>query len=197
MSDERRAARALFFLSQSSVFFSSKKRDKIERQNGTRVDDDSVGMQRVKHNLAGDAKEVRKGGKMKLQECAAGRQCGPSNLHRVPTLWKSNRLKIHRGPSRRRRFLRHALKKKNSLEHCRATDNTTLSYISLRMSTLLFMMLVRSVVESAGSLINEVWLERYFRAVETFSVNRDDVSVGDNANLTLACFHCRFEHCMR
>ena len=92
-------------------------------------------------------------------------------------------------------FVTHS-KKRSSLEHCRATDNTTLAYIFLRMSTLRFMMLVRSVVESAGTFINEVWLEEYFRAVETFSVNSDDVSEEENAGLTLATCHCRFEHCI-
>ena len=49
------------------------------------------------------------------------------------------------------------------------------------------LLLVRSVVESAGSSINEVWLEQYFRAVETFSANSGDVSVWENVGLALAC----------
>ena len=83
--------RGTLFPSQSSVLFqgepTEEKRDKKQRQISTRVDDGSVGMQSVKHNLASDAKEIRQRGKMKLQEGAEGRRYGPSNLYRVPTLW--------------------------------------------------------------------------------------------------------------
>ena len=71
------------------------------------------------------------------------------------SLWWSNRMKIHCGWSRRRWFLRCAHKKNNSVRHGRATDNTTLAYISWRMSTLRFLMLERRVVEPAGSFIND------------------------------------------
>ena len=40
-------------------YHSFKERQDTKRQISTRADDDSVGMQRVKHNLAGDAKEIR------------------------------------------------------------------------------------------------------------------------------------------
>ena len=106
--------------------------------------------------------------------------------HPIFSLWQNVRFKIHRGWSRRRRFLRHALKKKtNSLEHGRATAHDSgVRFLTDVEVTLL--LLVRSVVESAGSSINEVWLEQYFRAVETFSANSGDVSVWENVGLALA-----------
>ena len=109
------------------------------RGRSVRVQMMSVGVQRVKHNLAGDAKEIRQREKRNLWNVL--REDKNWIIQSIPsTFWWSNRFKIHPGWSRRRPFFRHALKKKNSLEHCRATDNTTLAYISLRMSTLRFMM---------------------------------------------------------
>ena len=46
-------------LGNACFFFLKRKGDRIQRQISTRADDDSVRMQRVKHNLAGDAKESR------------------------------------------------------------------------------------------------------------------------------------------
>ena len=70
-------------------------------------------MPKGKHNLAGDAKEIRQREKNeKKLECAERRQYGSCNLYQVLSLWWSNRLKIQSGWSRRRRFLRQALKKK-------------------------------------------------------------------------------------
>ena len=107
--------------------------------------------------------------------------------HPIFSLWQNVRFNIHRGWSRRRRFLRHALKKRktNSLEHgCATTHDSGVRFLTYVDVTLL--LLVRSVVESAGSSINEVWLEQYFRAVETFSANSGDVSVWENVGLALA-----------
>ena len=83
-------------------------------------------------------------------------------------------------------FLRHALeKKKNPLKHDRAIGNMALVDKTLRMSTSHFMMLDRSVVESADFFISETWLEKHFSALETFSADSDDVSVWWSNHLDL------------
>ena len=78
------------------------------------------------------------------------------------------------------RFLRHVLK--DALEHGRATwqhgkNVRILANVSVALS--------RIVMESFGFFANEIWLEQYIGTTETFSVDRDDVSVWELESLLL------------
>jgi len=54
----------------------------------------------------------------------------------------------------------------------------------------------RSVVDSAGLVANETWLEPYFKAMETPGADRDDASVRERVGLLLRKCCNRFELCV-
>ena len=78
-------------------------------------------------------------------------------------------MKTHRGWSARRRLLGHEVK--HLSKNGRATDNTTLAYNSLRMSTSHIMILERCVVISLFSYWKTL-LEQHFHATEKFGANK-------------------------
>ena len=133
--------------------------DRIRRQISTRANGDSVRLSRVKHHLAGDAKEVRKREKQEKNTKQLG--CVEETIWIIQPIPSTFSLPerpaskcIMDGADAVGSFVMRS--RKNSLEHSRATDSTTMAYISLRMWTLTLVLLVRSVVESAASFINKL-----------------------------------------
>ena len=104
-----------------------------------------------------------------------------SHLGYLDTLW-SNHLKIHRGWSQRRQFLRHALKKNMVAlwQHGIGVQNYADVDVTLHDAG-------RKCRGSAGFMTSGIWLERHCNAMETFDANSDVVSVRKPVGLLVYC----------
>merc|ERR1712050_300031 len=119
-----------------------------------------------------------------LLEGAQRRQDGASDPHRVLALWRSHDLDLHRGGSKGREFFRHALA--NACEHGGAPRQ---HHVSVEVLTdvhiALHDRLEGGVMNAAGLLAHEAWLEEHLRAAEALAADRDDVPVWELVGLFL------------